>query len=708
MAQSCLLRSTSAITVPQFTDALRRTWLESHRFRPGTGSALPRRLGLAVSGGADSMALAYLCRQWELQRQKQQQQQQQEPGQEHHILPSKGDDSGHNEASVTAFVVDHKARPESTEEANTVAQWLRKLGTFGSLFSASAQFTNGNPGITTQILPLDWTGVSLSAFETHARRLRFQALGKACRDARIDALVMGHHQDDNVETLIWRLSTGARGPGLAGIAPVAKVPECHGLHGVAGSGGVALVRAKEYRAAGEGQKRADVPVSTGDILIYRPLLSFPKSRLLATCHENDVPYVSDPTNFDPTLTPRNAIRSLLALKTLPRALQEESMLSLTEKCRGIVRDSQRFSDNLLASQTRLLDLSLAAGSITVQFRPPFLPPHPPAPSSSNPEDHEGANERAKELPPKRLQKLRSMTLRRITELVSPFEDNHFPLSKFVWFADRVFPPATPTPTPSTSPEPEPDATPKPPEDSTPKQPRKPFTLGGVLFHPEPFPPRSPEQGDNGDTWLLTRQPYMRRREPVLRFNVSVSKGVPTVPNQRHRHSTRTRPHPEVKPEYSIPWTLWDNRFWIRASASTSTPRSDDLDAVFQQEHERIQLVIRPLQQKDLTPIKELYEANKKNKMTKGRHSQARAGNRASQDTFNPALFFTTLKREAPRPSLFMLPVIALEEKEGVDAALALPTMNLRFPALEAMPWNLTWEWKYKMIDLEALKLMGSV
>ncbi|RDW62956.1 tRNA lysidine(34) synthetase [Aspergillus mulundensis] len=686
MAQSCLLRSKSVITVPQFTDALQRTWLESRRFRPRTVSALPRKLGLAVSGGADSMALAYLCRQWELQRQKQQQQ---EPEQEHHILSSNGNDSGYDEASVTAFVVDHKARPESTEEANTVAGWLRNLG------------------ITTQILPLDWTGVSLSAFETHARRLRFQALGKACRDACIDALLMGHHQDDNVETTIWRLSSGARGSGLAGIAPVARIPECHGLHGVAGSGNVATVHAEEYLASGQGQKKAEVQVSTGGILIHRPLLSFKKARLLATCHENNVPYVSDPTNFDPTLTPRNAIRSLLASKSLPRALQNESVLSLIGKCRGLIRDSHRLSDEILASQTRLLDTSLASGSITVQFRP-----SPASSPSSSPEEHEKENEHGEELSQQRLQELQSLTLRRITDLVSPYEDNHFPLSSFVNFTARVF---HSNATSSASSDPEPEL-----EEKTRTQPRKPFTLGGVLFHPLPSKSSNHDQHHNGDRWLLTRQPYMRRREPVLRFNVS--RDIPTAPCQS------IRPHAEVNSQCTVPWTLWDNRFWIRASMTTLRSMfTSNSDAVGQEPKEgekgRVQLVIRPLRQSDLTPLKRLYNITKRKTMTITKHPLTQNRNESqsqndefyedeeeieSQDTFDAGSFFAALDRDAPGQSLFTIPVLAVEEEEGFDVPLALPTMDLRFPALESMPWALTWEWKYKMIDLEALKLMGSV
>lgn len=60
--------------------------------------------GLAVSGGADSMALAHLCRRLEL-------------------LSNPG------VISITAFVVDHRARQESSREAKKVARWLSDMGT---------------------------------------------------------------------------------------------------------------------------------------------------------------------------------------------------------------------------------------------------------------------------------------------------------------------------------------------------------------------------------------------------------------------------------------------------------------------------------------------------------------------------------------------------------------------------------------------------
>lgn len=51
------------------------------------------------------MALAYLCRQLEL-------------------TPIGGP------ISVTAFVVDHRARPESADEAKTVSTWLSNMGMY--------------------------------------------------------------------------------------------------------------------------------------------------------------------------------------------------------------------------------------------------------------------------------------------------------------------------------------------------------------------------------------------------------------------------------------------------------------------------------------------------------------------------------------------------------------------------------------------------
>lgn len=545
--------------------------------------------------------------------------------------------------------------------------------------------------------------------------MRFQALGKACRNRGIEALLMGHHQDDNVETTIWRLCSGARGAGLAGISPLARIPECHGLHGVSGSGETVTVDADGFvqsqHQTPTPNQRSSARVSTGGILICRPLLSFPKANLVATCHENNIPFVSDPTNFDPTLTPRNAIRSLLSSNSLPRALQNPSILSLVDHSRGLIHDSHRFSDSILGSQCRVLNLRLASGSIAVQFKSP--------PCSST-------EDQPQVIPPQRLHELQAFTLRRITELVSPFPDNHFALNSFEGFTGRVF--RSPATTEQAAGE----------EKIRKKQ--KPFTLGGVLFHPLKPSNTNPsttttttttaasddDGAGKGDTnWLLTRQPYMRRRDPILHFSLPN----PTFPNSPEQES-------------HIPWTLWDNRFWIRASVvpgqhylipqctsnpqfqhgdedQTSTSSSTPLPTRTPSENNekrskegRIQLVIRPLRQSDLSTLRRLHTKRPKTKDQKTNY--VCGGENENKDSSAVAAFVAKLDREAPGQSRFTVPVLAIVEDGvdgvvgAVDVPLALPTIDLMFPRSESRGWAITWEWKYKMIDLESLKLMGSV
>ncbi|KKK24549.1 hypothetical protein ARAM_006393 [Aspergillus rambellii] len=632
---SGLARSANAAAIngPQFLEVLQRTWLESRRFWAGgeTAPILPRKIGLAVSGGADSMALAYLCKQWERNHSQ---------------------DFGDRDVSVTAFVVDHKARKESTQEANTVSQWLLQMG------------------IKTQILELEWPQQSsgslsnITAFETHARRLRFQALGNACRAQQIEVLLMGHHQDDNVETTLWRLCSGARGAGLAGIPPVARIPECHGLYGVSESGYTAFIQPDKllgprshstHQMDGHNnttneskahQQRA-VPISTGGILICRPLLSFPKTSLIATCHANNVQFVSDPTNFDPTLTPRNAIRSLLSSNKFPRALQKPSILSLAQKSQDLINDSQ----------------------------------------------------------------------------------NHFPLRSFENFTYNVFP-ATP---PSKS---------QPPTTT-------PFTLGGVLFQPlsskksPPSPSPTPFKDgqltpNHTNTWLLTRQPFMRHRHPILYF--------PPPPPPSTPKPSSSLPSPQIEEPAYTPWKLWDNRYWFRfaivPAAPTSSSSSSSSSYTFslpgksptQNHHANqisqtiIPLLVRPLMQSDLQILRRAIGPGKKKKKKKGNiQSTQLAGEietaaAAAAAAADVTAFFELLDREAPGQSRFTIPVVAVDGSFGglgqnSDRPVGLPTIDLWMPlAQRGEPeishtkklYTIKWEWKYKMIGIDSLELMSSL
>lgn len=131
--------------------------------------ALDARIGVAVSGGPDSLALLLLAEAaW--------------PGR------------------VCAATVDHGLRPESAAEAAWVADLCATRGIPHRTLTPDAPITG--------------------SLQAEARRARY-ALLDAWRVAEGAACVMtAHHADDQAETLLMRLNRGAGVGGLAGIRAV--------------------------------------------------------------------------------------------------------------------------------------------------------------------------------------------------------------------------------------------------------------------------------------------------------------------------------------------------------------------------------------------------------------------------------------------------------------------------------------------------------
>ncbi|KIK58145.1 hypothetical protein GYMLUDRAFT_202578 [Collybiopsis luxurians FD-317 M1] len=128
------------------------------------------------------------------------------------------------------------------------------------------------------------------AVEDTARKARFRTLFEGMTETSATVLALGHHANDQVETALMRIIKGSTADGASGMKHCRRWGMDFGYFG---SGGP-----MEY----EGMRR----------WIIRPLLTFPKDRLLATCEENGLPYVTDTTNFQPEVTLRNAIRKWLA------------------------------------------------------------------------------------------------------------------------------------------------------------------------------------------------------------------------------------------------------------------------------------------------------------------------------------------------------------------------------------------------------------
>lgn len=130
-------------------------------------------VAVAVSGGADSMALLLLAQRW----------------------------AASNGARIMALTVDHGLRRESAAEAALVAQWC------------------AGRGIPHRILR--WPGEkSGSDIQASARRARYRLLAAECARLNIPSLVAAHHLQDQAETFVMRLARGSGVDGLAAMQPV--------------------------------------------------------------------------------------------------------------------------------------------------------------------------------------------------------------------------------------------------------------------------------------------------------------------------------------------------------------------------------------------------------------------------------------------------------------------------------------------------------
>ena len=216
-------------------------------------------------------------------------------------------------ASLDAFIVDHQMRKGSDIEARNVAAVL------------------GNFAIRPHILRIDWSShgdpSQLTNVETVARALRYQAMGRACKDKRINSLLLAHHADDQHESVLTRIYTGYLGVGLRGMSDIANVPECTGVYGVDQSG------QPDYHGTKQDPRfrmRGNHPmlIESGGVAIGRPLLSLTKEDLVTVCKGYGVDWFEDSTNRDPTLTIRNTFRHSIRNEHLPLALSRRRILQL--------------------------------------------------------------------------------------------------------------------------------------------------------------------------------------------------------------------------------------------------------------------------------------------------------------------------------------------------------------------------------------------
>ncbi len=170
-------------------------------------------IAVAVSGGADSLALALLLKDW--------------------LAPRGG--------TLWAVTVDHGLRPAATAEARWVVEGMARHGIAHAC--------------------LTWPGQKpATGLQAAARRARYEMLEAFCKDRGILHLCIGHHREDQSETLLMRVRQGSDGDGLAAMSAQRILPACR---------------------------------------LLRPLLPLPKARLQASLAARGESWISDPSNDNP-------------------------------------------------------------------------------------------------------------------------------------------------------------------------------------------------------------------------------------------------------------------------------------------------------------------------------------------------------------------------------------------------------------------------
>lgn len=222
------------------------------------------RVLIAVSGGPDSMALLHLFLRW-------------------------------NTRKIGIFHLNHGFREDAGEDARFVESYCRKMN-----LPVEIQEYDINQYLT----------ISGESKQQGARKIRYQLLRNFAELNGYHYIALGHHGDDQAETVLMRILRGA------------------GLHGLGG-----------------------IPLQRG--MFIRPLLNIYKEEILRYCHDFGIPYVQDETNFQPIYM-RNKVREellpLLAKEYNPEIIPQ--LVQLAELAREDELELQSRADSICRKHLR--------------------------------------------------------------------------------------------------------------------------------------------------------------------------------------------------------------------------------------------------------------------------------------------------------------------------------------------------------------------
>ncbi len=133
-----------------------------------------KKLGVAVSGGPDSLALAAFSKAYEQQR----------------------------KVKFYYILVDHKIRKNSSKEAIEVKSLLKKHNIFLRILNNRILIKKNIQG--------------------QARKIRYEMISNFCKKNKTKMILTAHNLEDQVETFFIRLSRGSGLTGLSAMSPMTK------------------------------------------------------------------------------------------------------------------------------------------------------------------------------------------------------------------------------------------------------------------------------------------------------------------------------------------------------------------------------------------------------------------------------------------------------------------------------------------------------
>jgi tRNA(Ile)-lysidine synthase len=185
-------------------------------------------LVVGVSGGPDSLALLHLLVHGGL----------------------------HPAGKLLAAHLNHQLRPSAGPESIYVRELCRRWGVASRLGTTDVRSLVASDGLS---------------LEEAARTARYRFLAQTAREVGARAVAVGHHADDQAETVLMHFLRGSGLAGLRGMRPVSPMPGAPHLN------------------------------------LLRPLLSATRAEILAYCQAHDIRPVWDESNQDTTFL-RNRLR----------------------------------------------------------------------------------------------------------------------------------------------------------------------------------------------------------------------------------------------------------------------------------------------------------------------------------------------------------------------------------------------------------------